>query len=193
MLEGEHVFEIKQQKYKVSDELKNGEARLLFGEFKFAWGRGAEGGSTKTGQCRACMHVKWMSLDVTCVSCHARPLPMPLLPLLVVSGVYPDPQKQTHPLGHPQPAASASTTLHLHTCQTHDADVPQTTLPTLSTRSSLTLGPSSSRTTSCISASHSGESESSQLDTPAGTTYPAARRFAGATQRHPCRPRTLPV
>lgn len=29
---GEHKFEIKQQKYKVSDELKNGQAKVLFGE-----------------------------------------------------------------------------------------------------------------------------------------------------------------
>jgi hypothetical protein len=32
VLAGNHQFEIKQQKYKVSDELKNGEARVLFGE-----------------------------------------------------------------------------------------------------------------------------------------------------------------
>jgi hexokinase len=29
---GEHRFEIKQQKYKVSDELKEGQAVVLFGE-----------------------------------------------------------------------------------------------------------------------------------------------------------------
>ena len=28
---GKHKFEIKQQKYKVSDELKEGQARVLFG------------------------------------------------------------------------------------------------------------------------------------------------------------------
>jgi hypothetical protein len=32
-LMGDHQFEVKQQKYKVSDELKKGEARVLFGEF----------------------------------------------------------------------------------------------------------------------------------------------------------------
>ena len=29
---GQHKFEIKQQKYKISDELKEGQVRVLFGE-----------------------------------------------------------------------------------------------------------------------------------------------------------------
>lgn len=31
-LHGKHQFSIKQQKYKVSDELKEGQARILFGQ-----------------------------------------------------------------------------------------------------------------------------------------------------------------
>lgn len=38
---GGHKFEMKQQKYKVSDELKEGEARVLFGE-SLPMGRGAD-------------------------------------------------------------------------------------------------------------------------------------------------------